>query len=797
MKFTVSWLKDHLDYDLDLEALLEAMTMAGLEVEGVENPGEALKAFTTATVLAAEPHPDADRLRVCQVETQDGVKQIVCGAPNARAGMTAIYAPLGSYIPGLEFALDAKPRKIRGVESHGMMCSTKELELGEDHEGIADLPGDWAVGTPAAQALGVDDPVIDFEVTPNRPDWLGVEGIARDLAAAGVGRFTPQAVTPVPGAFPCPVEIKIDAPEACPVFAGRVVRGLTNGPSPDWFQARLRAIGLRPINALVDITNYLSYDRARPLHVYDADKLQGPIRARLGREGEAFLALDGKTYAVSPDMCAIADDSGVLGLGGVMGGESTGSTDATTAVFIESAYFDPIRTALPGRTTTITSDAQYRFARGVDPGFVVPGLELATRLIMEFCGGEASEIAVAGEVPSAPAPFVFDLGQVKRLTGLTLSEAQIADYLDAMGVGHTPVEGGFEVRPPSWRPDLTQSADLVEDVARLHGYDNLPETKLRHLGGRRAAAESPERARARIARRVMAARGAQEAIVWSFCKREEAALFGGGDAALLLANPISSELDCMRPSALPHLITAAQKNADRGYPDVALFEVGPVYAGDQPADQTQVLAVVRRSRPARHWSGAQAEDVFTVKADALAVLAALEVNTDQLQTVADARDVFHPGRSGQLRMGPKRVLAEFGELHPRVLKALDADGPVFALEVFLDALPAKKAKPTRSKGAAELASLQPVTRDFAFLVTDDTPAQAVVQAARGADKGLIADVRVFDVYAGEGVEPGHRSLAIEVTLQPKDKTLTDAEIDAVAQAVIKAVEAKSGGRLRG
>ncbi len=794
MKFSLSWLKTHLDTDLDTPALADAMTMAGLEIEHVEDPAARLAPFTTARVIAAEPHPDADKLRVCRVETKDGEKQIVCGAPNARAGMTAIYAPLGAYIPGLDFALDAKPRKIRGVESHGMLCSTKELEAGEDHDGIADLQGDWPVGTPAADALGLNDPVIDFEVTPNRPDWLGVHGIARDLAAAGAGNFKDAPVEIVAGLFPCPVTIETDWPEACPVFAGRVIKGVKNDPSPDWLQRWLKAVGLRPINLLVDVTNFVSYDRARPLHVYDLSKIGKVIRARRGAgEADRFEALDGREYDPAAHHCVIADDARCLGLGGIMGGEHSGCTDATTDVFIESAWFDPAITRVTGRETGIDSDAKYRFERGVDPESVMDGLELATALILKHGGGEPSEVRVAGQAPARLPAIELDIARVKKLLGLDLPAPRIEAILTALGfkVTRGPV---WTVTPPSWRRDCREAADLIEEIARIEGYDKLPATRLSRPDGRLEAPATPLQNRVRAARRAVAQRGYQEAVTWSFCHHDQAALFGGAGPGLRLANPISSELDVMRPSALIHLITALEANARRGLADARFFEAGPIYLNDQPDGQRTVVAAARRVIAARDWRGGDAPDVFDIKADALAALAAAEAPVDNLQITADARDWWHPGRSGVLRLG-RNMIAEFGEIHPRVLKALDIEGRVVAFEIVLDAIPAARKKALKARPALALSGLMPVRRDFAFLVPDSLAAGDLLRAVRGADKALITDAALFDRYAGQGVPEGHVSLAMEVTLQPTDKTLTDAEIDAASKTIIAAAE-KAGARLR-
>jgi phenylalanyl-tRNA synthetase beta chain len=796
MKFTLSWLKQHLDTDLAIDDLAEAMTMAGLEIEEIDNPAEKLSAFTVAHVKAAEPHPDADRLRICTVDTVDGEKQIVCGAPNARAGMTAIYAPLGTYIPGLDFTLDKKPRKIRGIESHGMLCSTKEIEAGEDHDGIADLEGEWAVGTPAAKALGLDDPVIDFEVTPNRPDWLGVYGIARDLAAAGAGTLKTAPVEPIAGGGTCPVAIELDWPEACPVFAGRVISGVKNGPSPDWLQQRLIAIGLRPINLLADVTNYVSFDRARPLHVYDRAKIGDVIRARQGRgEADTFEALDAKSYVPAQHHCVIADDTRALGLGGIMGGEYSGCTAETTEVFIESAWFDPAITRVTGRETGIDSDAKYRFERGVDPESVLDGLHLATALILEYGGGTASEVTMAGEAPARPLPIALDPARVDKLLGLELGQDRIEAILTSLGFG---VQRGspWTVSVPSWRRDCSQSADLIEEIARIAGYDNLPVVSFKRPEGERFEAPATElQNRVRATRRAMALRGYQEAITWSFCRHDEADLFGGAGEGLRLANPISSELNVMRPSALIHLLKALQKSADRAIEDARYFEAGPIYLDDSPTGQKTVISGVRRVTTGRDWRGTSAPDVFDAKADALAALAAAGGPADTVQISADARAWWHPGRSGVLRLGPN-VLAEFGEIHPSVLKALDIDGRVLAFEVFLEAVPAAKKKPLKARPAVSIPELNPVRRDFAFLAPADLPAADLLKAIKGADKPLVTDAVLFDVYTGKGVPEGQVSLAVEVTLQPGDKTLTDKDIEAVAAKIVKAGE-KVGASLRG
>jgi phenylalanyl-tRNA synthetase beta chain len=823
MKFTLSWLKDHLETEASATTVVAAMTMAGLEVEHVTDPASKLAAFTVAKIVEAVQHPNADRLRVCQVDTVDGRKEIVCGAPNARPGLTTVYAPIGAYVPGLGVTLVEKP--VRGVVSNGMLCSGSELEADDGSEGILELSDDLAVGTPASQALGLEA-VIDFEVTPNRPDWLGVAGIARDLAAAGVGTLKDLSIASVPGTFPCPISIKVDG-DACPVFAGRLIKGVKNGPSPKWLQDRLKAIGLRPINALVDVTNLISYDRARPLHVYDAKLLVGDvIEARLGRgraeitpgdqpspaehHDEQLIALDGKTYDITPEMSVIADAGGnrPIGLGGVMGGESTGCSDETVDVFVECAWFEPIRIAQTGRATGIASDAQYRFARTVDTGSVVPGLEMATKLILELCGGEPSEIVVAGEAPAAPGAILFDPAYVGQLSGLEIAPERSLKILTDLGFTIEPpkdvsaaafatnAESLVCVTPPTFRRDVEGKADLVEEVARIAGYGQLPSTPLPEVPRAVGGVLTVKQARARTARRALAAAGYAEALTFSFTSRKTAQLFGGGQDELVLANPIASELDCMRPSLLPNLIDAAGRNARQGFPDIALFEVGPVFHGDRPQDQKTTIAGLLAPRAPRGWDKAPAEDLFTVKADLTALLEEIGAPVDKLQTAqGDASSWWHPGRSARLQLGPKAVLAEFGEIHPAVLKALDVAGPVYGFEITLEVVPEPKKKAIKSRPAFSPSPLMPLTRDFAFVVDKAKAAGDLVRAAAGADKVLIAAVRVFDVYEGPGVPEGSKSVAIEVVIQPRDKTLAEAEIEALSAKVVAAVE-KAGGKLR-
>ncbi len=797
MKFTLSWLKEHLETDATLDEVVEAMTLAGLEVEEVHNPADELAPFSIAKVLTAEKHPDADKLKVCTVETRDGTMQIVCGAPNARAGMTVAYAPMGAYIPGADFSLDKKPRKIRGVESSGMMCSSTELNLGDDSDGIMDLDSSLEIGTPLADAMDMNDPVIDFEVTPNRPDWLGVNGIARDLAAVGLGKLITPEVETVKGTFPCPQKIEIDAPEACPTFAGRVVRGVKNGPSPEWLQKKLKAIGLKPISALVDITNYMSYDRDRPLHVYDMAKLSGPIRARMGK-GERFTALDDKDYTAGESDCVIADDNGVLGLGGIMGGVSSGCTDETTDVFIESAYFDPLTIRKTAKALGINTDAKYRFERGVDSGFVLGGLEMATQLILDICGGEPSEIERAGELLPAPDDIAFNPELTTRLTGLELDDSVVEKILLDLGFCVKSKGETWDIGVPTFRRDAQEGADLVEDIARIHGFHNLEAVSLPPLSGRREPTATVLQNRTRLARRALAGRGLSEAITWAFVLQDHAKVFGGGADDMLLDNPISADLNCMRPSALIHLLLAGQRNSDKGYPGSSLFEMGGTYQSQEPDGQRLTLAGVRFVTADRHWKGAREVGPLTVKGDAMTALAAMGAAVDNLQLSKPTGAYWHPGRSGRLQMGPKNILADFGELHPRALKALGIDGRVMAFELWPESLPAprKKKGGGKAKAALTLSELMPVHRDFAFIVKDDVAAGDIIKAAKGADKKLITDVKLFDVYAGKGVEDGHKSLAIDVTLSPTDATLTDKDIESVSERIIAQV-GKAGGVLRG
>lgn len=802
MKFTLSWLKDHLDTTASFDEIVETLTRIGLEVEGVEDKAKSLAPYTVAYVISAEQHPNADRLRVCMVDTGEGAPiQVVCGAPNARTGMKSVFAPPGTYIPGKNITLGIGT--IRGVESAGMLCSAAELEISDDHDGIIDLPEDAPVGVPYAAYAGLDDPVIEINLTPNRPDCTSIHGIARDLAAAGLGTLKGDAVPAVPGKGACPVSVTIEDEKLCPAFALRLVRGVKNSPSPDWMQRRLLSIGLRPINALVDITNYVTFDRGRPLHVFDAKKVKGNLTVRRAKEGEEVLALDTRTYKLDPSIVVIADESGVESIGGIMGGEHSGCDETTTDVLIESALWDPHNIAQTGRKLGIITDARYRFERGVDPAFTVPGLDLATKLVIDLCGGEASEATIAGKVPQDKRVIEFPWSEVPRLSGLDVQPSESEAILKKLGFG---IQGSGErvsVTAPSWRPDIEGKADLVEEIIRIAGVDRIEPKPLPRLEDTVAKPIlTLIQKRTRLARRSLAVRGLVEAVTWSFIAKSEAELFGGGDARLALANPIAAELSDMRPSLLPGLLKAAQRNADRGYGDVALFEVGQTFASDEPDGQSINAAAVRRGTAraegvGRHWDGgAQSVDAFDAKADVLALLAALGIPAGGLQIVAGGPAWFHPGRSGTLQFGPKNVVGAFGEVHPKVLKALDLKGPLVAFELNLDALPPPKAKPTKMKPKLNLPDFQPLTRDFAFVVGRDVAAGDIVKAAQGAERQLIVGVDVFDIYEGTGIDPDKKSVAIAVTLQPTEKTLTDAEIEAVSAKIVGEVAKKTGAVLR-
>ena len=805
MKFTLSWLKEHFETVAKLDEIVDKLTMIGLEVERVEDKAKEYEAFKVAQIISAEQHPNADRLRVCQVDNGTGKPlQIVCGAPNARAGLKTVLGLPGTYISAKDITLAIG--KIRGVESQGMMISGAEIGFSDDSDGIIEMPADAPIGKPFAEVLGLNEAVIEINLTPNRSDCTGVNGIARDLGATLLGDYKENAPKPVKGTFPCPVKVSLDfgaTHPLCPAFGLRLVRGVKNGASPDWVQKRLAAIGLRPINALVDITNYITHDRGRPLHVFDAKKVKGNLTVRRAVNGETLLALDGKTYTLDAAMCVIVDEKGVESLAGIMGGEESGCDENTTDVLIESALWDEVNIAQTGRKLGINTDARYRFERGVDPNFMLPGLELATQMVIDFCGGEPSEIVVAGDPSPKELIIDYPTSELPRLAGIKLSPTETRRTLERLGFFAAGSGERVKIAVPSWRPDVHGRADIVEELVRIAGVDQVPSTPFPRGGDARKPVLTPIQSRTRKAKRALAARGLTEAVTWSFISKREAELFGGGAKELALANPIAAELSDMRPSLLAGLIMSAQKNADRGYPDVALFEVGQIFKGDQPDDQFIAASGIRRALAksdgsGRHWSvKTEPVDAFDAKADAFAVLAGAGCPMQALQIVPGGPAWFHPGRSGTIQIGPQNIIGHFGELHPRALAALKADGPLVAFEVILENIPAAKAKPTRAKPQLELSAFQPVTRDFAFVVETKVKAGDIARAAQNADKKLIAGVSVFDVYEGTGVEPGKKSVAIAVTIQPREKTMTDAEIDALGQKIVAEVSKRTGGVLRG
>lgn len=798
MKFTLSWLARHLDTTSSLDEISDTLTAVGLEVEEIIDNAAIYAPFTVAYVEAAEKHPDADKLQVCTVKTASGTQQIVCGAPNARAGMKGIFAPEGTYIPGLDVTL--KKANIRGVDSCGMLVSEKEMELSDEHKGIIEVDDRFEIGTPMAEVFGLDDPVIDIALTPNRSDCAGVRGIARDLAAARLGTLKDIDEAPVKGHFPSSVAVSIED-DGCAHFLGREIKGVKNVASPEWLQRLLKAVGLRPISALVDITNFLSLDHARPLHVYDVDKLDGDIVVRKTRNGDAFEALNDKSYTANDEAIGIYDQSGLLGLGGIVGGVSSGCTDETTNVFLEAAYFDPARIARTGRDLAVSSDARYRFERGVDPEFTAVGIEIATQLILDICGGEASDVVAAGEAPKWRREIDYDPFYLEQLVGLDVNDDEQKQILETLGF-HVNCDDGFTIHPPSWRGDVFGKADIAEEVIRIVGFDNIPSISVDSGFSTPEAAETPLLAKTRLARAAMTARGLQECVTWSFLSRDEAVAFGANDnaiAALTLQNAISSEMDVMRPSILPNLIAAAKRNAARGFADVALCEVGPVFESAKPEGQS-ILAVGIRSgaNAARNWADNNATrpvDLYDAKADALAALEACGAPAGNAQVTRDAADYFHPGRSGALRLG-KNIIAQFGEIHPSILEEMEIKGPVVGFEVFLENIPSAKRKGTEKPFLA-LPPLQALNRDFAFLVDDNVAVKDIVKSAIAADKKLISDAAVFDVYKGKGVEDGKKSVALSITIQPLNESLTDEQIEAIMTAVITLVGEKTGGVLRG
>ncbi|QND49247.1 phenylalanine--tRNA ligase subunit beta [Rhizobium lusitanum] len=807
MKFTLSWLKEHLETDATLDEICARLTMIGLEVEDVDDKA-AFKPFVIAKILSAEKHPQADRLKVLTVDIGAGKPiQVVCGAPNARAGLVGAFAAPGTYVPGIDVTLAVG--NIRGVESHGMMCSEKELEISDSHDGIIDLAEDAPVGTSFATYAGLDDPMIEINLTPNRPDCTGVYGIARDLAASGLGTLKPRAVPSfaVEGETPVDVKIELDDTRLCPGFALRLVRGVKNGPSPKWMQQRLLAIGLRPISALVDITNYMTFDQGRPMHVFDAAKVKGNLVVRRARDGETVLALDQREYKLGPNNVVIADDNGIESIGGIMGGEHSGCDENTVDVLIESALWDPMNIAKSGRGLGIITDARYRFERGIDPEYMVPGLERTTELVLACCGGTAAKAKVEGYKGYDAKIVDFPFSEVKRLTGLDVSTEEGKSILTKLGFSVSGSGERVSVAVPPWRPDVDGKADLVEEIMRIHGVDNIKPQPLSSHGAVNGKILTTLQIRTRTAKRALASRGMLEAVTWSFISEDQAKLFGGGTTALKLANPIAADMSDMRPSLLPGLLSAAQRNADKGYGDVAIFEVSGTYENDRPEGQRRVAGGIRRGTATlagsgRMWSnaakgGGKPVDVFDAKADALAVLEACGLPMGNIQIEQGGPAWYHPGRSGTIKMGPKVVLGYFGEFHPKTLEALDVTGALAGFEVYIDAMPEPKKKATRTKPALELSPFQAVKRDFAFVVDKSVEAGAIIRAATGADRKLITGVNVFDIFEGASLGDGKKSIAIEVQIQPAERTLTDEDFEALTQKIVANVTKTTGGVLRG
>ncbi|MBT7604318.1 MAG: phenylalanine--tRNA ligase subunit beta [Kordiimonadaceae bacterium] len=796
MKFTLSWLKTYLDTDVDLFTISETLTAIGLEVEEVIDPTEGLKPFVIAKIEKTEQHPNADKLRVCTVNNGNEIIQVVCGAPNAKAGLIGAFAPSGCTIP--TNGLKLKPSNIRGVDSNGMMCSERELGLGDDHDGIIVLPSDAPIGASFADYANLNDPTIEIAITPNHQDALGVYGIARDLAAAGIGTLIKPDISKISGNFKSPITINIEDKNACPVFAGRYIRGVKNGPSPEWMQRRLISLGMKPISALVDITNFMTHDYGRPLHVFDADNITGNLKVRLSKSGEKLLALDEKEYVFDDQVCVISDNKAINSIGGVMGGAGSGTYDETKNVFLECAWFDPIRTAMTGRKLGIESDARYRFERGVDPSTVLDGIEIATRLILDMCGGQPSEVEVSGKVPVISKTIIMRPERVKELGGINISKAEVIDILKRLGFKVTDNDKTLEVTSPSWRCDIDREPDLVEEVLRIYGYNKIVGEPLPASSRDIVAGLSPMQKRIRMAKRRAAVCGLREVITWSFISSSQAMLFADPKPELILDNPVSSDLNAMRPNLLPNLITAAGRNSDRGIKSVALFEAGNQFYSDKIDGQNFVIAGIRRGQKnERHWQkNSEDINVYDAKADAISILNAIGVKADNAQVVAEAPAWYHPGRSGVIRLGPKNIMAYFGEIHPNILKKLDVKGPLVGFEIMLGNIPLPRSKVGNSRGPLKSSDFQSVERDFAFVVSKDLAAEQLVKVISSVDKKLIDSVNVFDVYEGAGIDDGKKSIAVNVRLQPFNKTMTDDEIEEFRQDVISIVIKKTGGTLR-
>ena len=792
MKFTLSWLKQHLETNSDIETILKKLTNIGLEVESSYNPSEALNGFIAAKIISTKPHPDADRLQLCLIDTGTEEIEIVCGAKNAKEGLTTIYAPVGSTIPASGMKL--KKAKIRGIESSGMLCSEKELNLGDDSEGITELSDQISPGTSISKALDINDTYVEIAITPNRPDCLGIRGIARDLAAAGLGELIKEKQIKI-SASKENLPVFIDAEnnfEGCTIFAGRLIKNITNNQSPDWLVKRLESIGVKSINCLVDITNFINFDRGRPLHVYDANKINNKIGARDAKVGEKILALDGKDYELKPGMCVIADNEKVLGIGGIMGGNESGSTIETNDVFIESAYFDPIKTALSGRALNIISDSRYRFERGVDPEYVIEGLNLATQMILDLCGGEAGEISLVDNLKFQPKKIKFDPKLVNKLTGIEIPNDKIVKILESLGFD---ISNSWNVVVPSWRPDIYGEADLVEEIVRIFGLDNIESEPLLNLDQPTKPILTKKQKQIKMIKRSIASKGLMETISYSFINNKESLNFGGGSSSLKIVNPISDELSEMRPTPLASLVSIADENFKKGYTDIGIFEVGPGFLGVEQDEQITIASGLRigthRSEGSgKDWQGFQKVSVFDAKEDVISVLELLNLNLESHKVERTAPDHYHPGRSGQIVTGGGDILASFGELHPKIVKTKDFKVAV-AFEIYIDAINKQKIK-SNLKIAPEISNLQPLKRDFSFIVSSDTEAQTIINTAKQSDKSFIKDVKIFDQFLGEN----EKSIAIEVIIQPKEVTLTDEQIESISKKIIKSVEDKTKGKLR-
>ena len=792
MKFTLSWLKQHLETNSDIETILKKLTNIGLEVESSYNPSEALNGFIAAKIISTKPHPDADRLQLCLIDTGTEEIEIVCGAKNAKEGLTTIYAPVGSTIPASGMKL--KKAKIRGIESSGMLCSEKELNLGDDSEGITELSDQISPGTSISKALDINDTYVEIAITPNRPDCLGIRGIARDLAAAGLGELIKEKQIKISTSKEN-LPVFIDAEnnfEGCTIFAGRLIKNITNNKSPDWLVKRLESIGVKSINCLVDITNFINFDRGRPLHVYDANKINNKIGARDAKVGEKILALDGKDYELKSGMCVIADDEKVLGIGGIMGGNESGSTIETNDVFIESAYFDPIKTALSGRALNIISDSRYRFERGVDPEYVIEGLNLATQMILDLCGGEAGEISLVDNLKFQPKKIKFDPKLVKKLTGIEIPNDKIVKILESLGFD---ISNSWNVVVPSWRPDIYGEADLVEEIVRIFGLDNIESEPLLNLNQPTKPILTKKQKQIKMIKRSIASKGLMETISYSFINNKESINFGGGSSSLKIVNPISDELSEMRPTPLASLVSIADENFKKGYTDIGIFEVGPGFLGVEQDEQITIASGLRigthRSEGSgKDWQGFQKVSVFDAKEDVISVLELLNLNLESHKVERTAPDHYHPGRSGQIVTGGGDILASFGELHPKIIKTKDFKVAV-AFEIYIDAINKQKIK-SNLKIAPEISNLQPLKRDFSFVVSSDTEAQKIINAAKQSDQSFIKDVKIFDQFLGEN----EKSIAIEVIIQPKEVTLTDEKIESISKKIIKSVEDKTKGKLR-